>query len=136
MSDFHERYGRPELQLPPDRSTGLVFATVAAIVAYFWRASPTVMWTALGIAMALVLVSFMRPLLLRPANILWMKFAHLLSRIMNPLVMLVLFAIAIVPTGLIMQLLRDPLGRKRSGVEVTYWIKRRDDPPPNMRNQF
>ena len=42
--NFHEDYERPDLPLPPDRSTGLVFTAIALIVAYLWRNDPTV-WT-------------------------------------------------------------------------------------------
>jgi hypothetical protein len=62
----------------------------------------------------------------------------LLHRIVNPLVMFLMFAIAFIPMGLLMRLVYDPLRLKRlSGVE-TYWL----DPDPaetklrSMRNQF
>jgi hypothetical protein len=48
--NFHERYDRPELPLPPDRSTGLVFTAIALIVAYVWRNDQTVMTVALALA--------------------------------------------------------------------------------------
>ena len=135
---FHEQFDRPELPLPPDRSTGLVFAAVAAIVAYFWRSSPAVMTISLGLAGTLALVSFTVPHILRPLNILWMRFAVLLSKVMNPIVMLVLFAIAIVPAGLIMQLVRDPL-RRRRGDGSSHWLpvsSAERSSQSNMKNQF
>lgn len=135
-ADFHERYAHPDLQLPPERSTGLVFTAVALAVAYFWRANVTVLTLALGLAAVLAFVSFVTPHVLRPLNILWMRFALLLSKVMNPIVMLVLFAITIIPAGLIMQRLRDPLRRRRSGTEQSYWIDRRPQEQTSMRNQF
>lgn len=135
---LHEQFDRPELPLPPDRSTGLVFAVVALAVAYFWRASPTVLTVALILAAALAAVSFTVPSLLRPLNIAWMRFAVLLSRIMNPIVMLLLFAIAIVPAGLIMQLMRDPLRRRRNSTS-SHWIPvsaAERSAQSNMKNQF
>lgn len=118
---LHEQFERPELPLPSDRSTGLVFAAVALVVAYFWRNNTTTLTVALALAVSLATVSFAAPSLLRPLNIAWMRFAVLLSRIMNPIVMLVLFAVAIIPTGLIMQLVRDPLRRRKGNVD-SYWI--------------
>jgi len=50
-----------------------------------------------------------------------MRFALLLSKVVNPIVMLVLFAIAIIPFGLVMQLFRDPL-RRRKGEVASYWL--------------
>lgn len=120
-ANFHERLDRPELPLPPDRSTGLVFAAVALVVAFFWRSNPSVLTVALILAAVLVAVSILRPSILRPLNIVWMRFALLLSKIVNPVVMLVLFAVAIVPTGLLMQFFRDPL-RRRKGDAASYWL--------------
>lgn len=119
--NFHERLDRPELPLPPDRSTGLVFAAVALIVAFFWRSNVSVVTVALALAAALTVISLVRPSILRPLNVVWMRFALLLSKIVNPVVMLVLFAVAIIPTGLIMQLFRDPL-RRRRGEAASYWL--------------
>lgn len=134
--NFHEQYERPELPLPPDRSTGLVFTAVALIVAYFWRADETVLKIALAIAAVLALVSFIAPILLRPLNIVWMRFALLLSKVMNPIVMLALFAVAIVPAGLIMQTRYDPLRRKRRPDAKSYWLERKKDEGASMTNQF
>lgn len=135
---LHEQFERPEMPLPPDRSTGLVFTAVALIVAYIWRSNTTTLTIALGLAAVLVVVSFTAPMILRPLNIAWMRFAMLLSRVMNPIVMLVLFAIAIVPTGLIMQIVRDPL-RRRKGSADSYWIpmdRSENAHRSSMKNQF
>ena len=114
-SNLHEQYERPELPLPPDRSTGFVFTIVALIAAYLWRTDPAVWKIALGIAAILAVASLTAPILLRPLNIVWMRFALLLSRVMNPVVMMALYLVAIVPAGLIMQTRYDPLRRKRRG---------------------
>jgi hypothetical protein len=134
--NFHERYERPELPLPPDRSTGLVFTAVALIAAYFWRADAKVLMVALAIAVVLCLASLFKPIVLRPLNVVWTRFAVLLSRVMNPIVMLLLFAAAIVPAGLLMQLRRDPLRRRRQPDVKSYWIERPKDAVTSMTNQF
>lgn len=134
--NFHEHYERPELPLPPDRSTGLVFAAVALIVAWLWRADPMVFNVSLIVASVLAAISLFAPILLRPLNIVWMRFALLLSKVMNPIVMLLLFLIAIVPAGLIMQTRYDPLRRKRKPDAPTYWIERKRDANASMINQF
>ncbi len=135
---LHEHFERPELPLPPERSTGLVFAAVAAAVAYFGRSHPALVAIGSGSAVALVVISFTVPHILRPLNILWMRFAVLLSKIFNPVVMLILFAIVIVPAGLLMQLVRDPLRRKRDGGS-SYWLPVSSverSSQSSMKNQF
>ncbi len=135
---LHEQFERPELPLPSDRSTGMVFAAVALVVAYISRNHAITLTIALALAAALILVSLAQPSLLRPLNIAWMRFAVLLSKVMNPIVMLVLFAIAIIPTGLIMQLVRDPLRRRKVDTN-SYWISTNHSEragQSSMKNQF
>ena len=133
--NFHEDYERPELPLPPDRSTGLVFTAIALIVGYLWRADPTVMTIALAVAGVLAALSLLYPIALRPLNIVWMRFALLLSKVMNPIVMGLLFLVAIVPAGLLMQIGYDPL-RRRKPTGSTFWIERKKDDASSMTNQF
>src|SRR5262245_41638732 len=113
-TNFHESYDGTEAKAPSDRSTGLLFATIAAIVAALWRGSPGVLLGGLGIATLLAVVSFTAPVLLRPINVLWFKFGLLLHRIVSPIVLFAVFALVFVPAGAIMRLCRDPLrGRRR-----------------------
>ena len=132
---LHEQFDRPEMPLPPDRSTGLVLAAFALTVAYVWRSHEMTKMVALSLAAVLAVLSFAKPSILRPLNIAWMRFAGLLSMIMNPIVMLVLFALVIVPAGLIMQLCRDPL-RQRKADKLTYWITPVRNERSSMANQF
>ena len=92
--------------------------SIALVVAYFWRNDPTVLNVSLWIAGVLALVSLSVPILLRPLNIVWMRFALLLSKVMNPIVMFLLFLVAIVPAGLLMQIGYDPL-RRTPGRQAT-----------------
>lgn len=134
--NFHENFERPTMPLPPDRSTGLVLAALAAFVAYFLRSSPAGFYAAGGVAAALVTISLLRPIWLRPLNIVWMRLALLLSKIVNPVVMFVLFALVIVPSGLLMRLRHDPLRKHRLLATESYWIPRTRDDRSSMRNQF
>jgi hypothetical protein len=54
---------------------------------------------------------------------------------MNPIVMGILFVVAIVPAGLIMQRFADPLRKKRLPGSGSYWVPRQTQ-PGSMRNQF
>jgi len=135
-SSFHERYDRTPPALPSDRSTGLVFAAVALGMAYFWRTNITALGAAVAMAALLAACSLVAPHLLHPLNVAWMRFAHLLSRVINPIVMLVLFGGVIVPAGLLMQRLRDPLRQHRTGTETSYWISRQAQERTSMKNQF
>ena len=137
--NFHESYAGSEIKPPSERSTGLLFAAVAAIVAVSWRNSPNVPWVALGIAAMLAAISLIAPVLLRPLNILWFRFGLLLHRVVNPIVMFAVFAAVFVPAGAMMRLWRDPLRlRRRTTGASTYWIERRENgnAAGSMTNQF
>ena len=134
--NFHEQFDRPEIPLPSDRSTGLVFASVFAIVAFLWRSSDIVLYVALAFTLSFTAVSLVRPIIIRPLNIVWMKFALLLNKIVNPVVMMVLFAVVITPAGLLMQLRADPLRKRRQANTPSYWIDRDSKQTSSMINQF
>jgi hypothetical protein len=136
--NFHESYSQGDVKPPSERSTGFVFVAVAVIVGVLWRHTPAVVWSCAAIAVVLLLASLLAPGLLKPLNILWFKFALLLHRIVNPVVMFIIFAIAFVPGGFLMRLKRDPLRLRRLPSSRTYWIERIEEAqtPNSMKNQF
>jgi hypothetical protein len=137
-SNFHEAFAHEVVTPPPARSTGLVFTAAALIVAILWRHNASVVVAALSIAAVLCFVSIWRPRLLAPLNIAWFRLALALNAVMSPLVMAVIFAVAIVPFGFALQLLSDPLRKKRNPDAKTYWLQRdaTSNPPSSMINQF
>lgn len=135
--NFHEHFEQQPPPMPSPRSTGLVFAAVALIVAVVWRTQLEVAGTALASSAAFATLAWLAPGRLEPLNTAWFRFALLLNRIVSPVVMLVLFAIVIVPAGLIMQRRYDPLLARRRAGRSTYWISRGEQSrTTDMRNQF
>jgi hypothetical protein len=134
--NFHETLTTGEVKPPSPRSTGIVFTVVALILAYLYRGNGMVLWPALIAAAGLGAASWLVPELLQPLNRLWFRFGLLLHKIVNPIVMLVLFGIVIVPAGLIMRIWHDPLRSRRDPAATSYWISRSDARPGSMRNQF
>ena len=135
--NFHEAFGGESVPLPSERSTGLVFATVALIVALIWRSNDTVLLVSGVCAGAFLFVSLAIPKVLRPLNIAWFRLGMLLNRIVSPVVMFVLFAFVILPFGLVMQLFYDPLRKQRPDDHETVWVdKTAEGPPGSMINQF
>ena len=136
-TNFHERFAAADVKPPTERATGLVFAAVAVIVAFLWRNEPPTPWWALGVAAVLAFVSLVAPALLKPLNLLWFKFGILLHRVVNPVVMFLLFALVFVPAGALMRLWHDPLRLRRRPEAQTYWIYRANEHSTgSMTNQF
>jgi hypothetical protein len=136
--NFHEEYRHEDVPPPSERSTGFVFAGVAVIIGAFFYDNLTVLAAWWALAAALALVSWLRPRLLGPVNRVWFKFSLLLYRIVNPVVMLLMYVVAIVPFGMVMQLLRDPLRAKPRKELPSYWIEKQaeDRQESSMTNQF
>ena len=139
---LHERL-QPDEPLPrgSDRAFGLAFAFVGAMAG---GALPLILggtphWWVLGIAAALLAVALARPGLLALPNRGWYRVRLLLSRIVNPLVMAVLFYGVVTPTGLALRAFgKDPLRRRFDPAATSYWLPR-DPPgpaPDTMRRQF
>jgi hypothetical protein len=138
---LHENlYREDEIVGPSNRKFGITFAVVFALLAtlklYHW--SPWFYaWAALCVMM--LALSFLWPEGLAPLNRAWLKLGLLLHRLVNPVVMMLLFYGTILPIGLLMRLSgKDLLRLKRDPHAKSYWIQRTDDRPwaESMRQQF
>lgn len=137
----HESHARDEeIKGSTDRAFGIVFVVVFLIIGLWpvmWGNAPRV-WS-LSIAGVLLLLALIRPSILAPLNRLWMKFGLLLHKITNPLIMGLVFFLAVLPTGLIMRMLgKDILRCKLDPDAKSYWIERTPPgpDPDSMPNQF
>jgi len=136
----HESFDRDEAAQPgSDRTFGLVMAGALALLSLVngWHLGRVWPWT-LAIALLFVIAALLWPSSLRPLNRLWMKLGLLLHRIVNPIVMGLLFYGTIWPTGLVMRIRgRDLLRLKRDPSAASYWIARAPGPAPEtMKDQF
>ncbi len=140
-SQFHEnRSHSDKIKVGSERAFGLVFAIVFVLVglAPLLDQLPVRIW-ALATAGGFVFAALITPNILRPLNLIWFKFGLLLHKIVNPVIMGLLFVVTIVPMALIFRLIgKDPLNRKLDPEASSYWI-RRSPPgptPDSMKNQF
>lgn len=140
-SQLHEDFSREEhVKAGSDRGFGQVFAGFFAIVSALsaWRGHTSWHW-ALPLAVAFLVAAYTYPKLLSPLNKLWLKFGLLLYKVMNPLVLGLLFFITITPIGLVMRLFgKDFLRLRLDRGARSYWIDRSPPgpPPQSMKNQF
>jgi hypothetical protein len=138
--NFHERFDRQEVVAGSERSFGYVIAGALVAITFV----PLVRgndprWYLLPIALIFAVLALFVPAWLRPLNRLWYAFGLLLQKVVNPVVMLAIFVLGVVPTGLILRSMgKDPMGRKFDANSETYWITRDPPGPPpgTMKNQF
>jgi hypothetical protein len=136
-AQFHEHLQHDDAApRASDRSFGVVFTVVFAIVGLLpLLDGHAVRWWALGIAAAFAALAFIRPALLAPLNRVWMAFGKLLHKFVSPLILGLLFLIAVVPTSLWLRLRgADPLRLKPDPSAPSYWLPR--DPPGPARASF
>lgn len=126
--------------LPSNRSFGTLFVVVFALVGGWslWRGGSTYPWW-FGASIVTLLFTLLAPSLLTPLNRAWMKFGELLARIVNPIVLGILFYLIITPFGVVKRMTGwDPMRRRLDRDAGTYWIDRRP-PGPNpdsLPNQY
>lgn len=96
-------------------------------------------WLWLIAAISFGLTGLLAPKRLMTLNRLWMRFGNLLNRIVNPLVLGLMYLILIMPVGVVMKLFgRDIMQRKFDSRTDSYW-QHRENPttkPENFHNQF
>ena len=138
---FHESFQREEdVKSSSNRTFGLVFFVVFAIVSV-WPVlfgNPLRWWTA-PVAAGFLAVALIVPGWLAPLNRLWTKLGLLMHKVVNPLIMGLLFFVAITPMALALRLLgKDLLRLKRDPQAASYWIERTPPGPSadSMRRQF
>ena len=129
MAGLHEEFSREHaVEAASNKRFGLV---VGAILLVFGSIRADlhgeIGWLAGvlgGIGLALIVAALIKPDVLEPANRGWNKLGLLLHKVTNPLFLGAMYAIAIVPTGLMMRAFGvDPMGLRRPRKD-SYWIAR------------
>ncbi|MEK6627157.1 MAG: SxtJ family membrane protein [Bdellovibrionota bacterium] len=138
ISLSHENYNRAEKLKPgSEKNFGITLGSAFLLIALlplisknhprFWALIVTV--TFYGLA-------FIRPSLLKMLNILWLRLGLLLNALVSPIILLLLYFVAFIPTGLLLKLFKkDILDLKINKNSDTYWIKS-ESSTNSMRDQF
>lgn len=123
-----------------DRSFGFVFAAFFAIVAgasVYFGGERWPIWT--GLSLAFGITALVAPSVLAPLNRLWTKLGLLLSTVISPIVLGLIFYTCITPIGLLLRLTGKDLLRLRIEPDTkSYWIVRDPPGPPgdSLDKQF
>lgn len=135
----HEDYAREEhVEGSSDRGFGLtvggiLLAIMLVRLGLGWWSSGTigfnwVEWVLGGVGLPLVLLGLAVPAVLAPLNKGWTKLGLLLFKIVNPIVLGLIFLVTIIPIGFLLRVFgKDPLRLRFDADAESYWIPR--DPP-------
>jgi uncharacterized membrane protein len=126
-----------EIDRGSERNFGITFAVVFLLISgyRYWTANE-VLWWAVAVAAVLLVITVTVPSILKTPNEWWFKFGMLLGKVIAPIVMALVYLVALVPMGLLVRLFRKDILRLRLSPETeSYWIKRESQPQP-MKHQF
>ena len=126
-----------EINIGSEKSFGIIFSIIFLIVALYPLADSQGLYLwAVIVSAIFLLLALVAPKALSLPNKLWFKFGILLGSIVAPIVMVFVYFITVLPTGLIMRLLgKDLLMQKLDKNAKSYWIERKE-PMGSMKNQF
>jgi Saxitoxin biosynthesis operon protein SxtJ len=140
---FHEDFSRgDDVKSGTDRGFGLtvggILLLIAAARSYF-HGIGWVQYGLAGIGVALILLGLAAPKSLSGLHHAWVKLGLIMFRVVNPIVLALIYVVVIVPVGVLMRLTgRDPLHLRFDAKADSYWVVR-DPPgpaPDSMTNQF
>jgi len=118
-----------------NRSFGLLIGGVVLLVAgvHYWNErSDFFVWLIVGLVF--VAAALLMPHILAPLRRLWLKLGHLMSIVVSPIILALMYVLAIVVTGVLIRLFgKDLLSLKLKPGESSYWIER-NPPGPEFKS--
>ena len=116
----------PDIELPSNKKFGFFFTSVFAIVAAYFYNATQVPW-AYGFAFASVvflIVTLLKDEFLLPLNKVWMRFGLLLSIIVSPIILGLIFFGIFTPIAVFMRLSGRDEMRLKFNKKPSHWILR------------
>lgn len=115
--------------IPSNKSFGITFFIFFAVLAVIFIDSEKLLFLFTTGSLFFLVFGLLNSKILSPLNIVWSKFGRLISNIMNPIVMLLIYLIAVCPAKLFILLTnRDILSIKfdcKTNKANSYWKKRK-----------
>ena len=117
---------KPRIQLPENKKFGKFFCLIfflASLYTYYLKII-YLTYFLLFLSIVFLLLSYIAPRLLHPLNKIWMGFGYILSLIVKPIILGIIFFIIFTPVSIIMKILRrDELLLKKRNVS-SFWKTR------------
>ena len=117
-----------QIKLPSNKSFGLVFFVVFLLIAiYQYKANASINFVLITISLSFLFLGIINSKILTPLNKLWMKFGLLLGKIVNPIVLGLIFFGLFTPISFFMKLIRrDELNLKINKKNSNWRINNED----------
>lgn len=121
-----------ENYLPSNRNFGVTIGMIMLIMCLFFYSN-------ILFALSLLIFSLgvINSSLLKIPNLLWFKFGMILAKIINPIVLGLIYLLLFIPTAIALRLFKkDVLNLKVRNYENTYWVKNKEYEIFDMKDQF
>tara|TARA_B100001287_G_scaffold30559_1_gene21790 strand:- start:754 stop:1161 length:408 start_codon:yes stop_codon:yes gene_type:complete len=130
---------KQDLKQGSNRSFGIVFSIFFALLAfYFYYKNENINIPIILISVIFLILGLFKSNILTPLNILWFKFGILLSKIISPLIMYLIFFIIVTPLAILAKIVRKDflnLDKNKNLKKMTYWEKK-EKYKNSMKDQF
>jgi len=115
---------------------GIVFFIFFLLIAlYPLMNNESIRFWSLIISLIFLILGLLKPRILAPLNIAWIKLGILLGKFISPIVMAIIFFLVITPIGLLMRFVGKDLLNLKFNNHKSYWIKKKGE-KSEMKNQF
>ena len=116
-------------KIPSVKNFGITFTVVFILLGIFLN------YFFFTISLILLLITYLKPGYLKTPNILWFKFGIMISKIVSPIIMGIIFFGVVTPIGFVMKYIffKNLLSLKKKDLN-THWVKK--DEKINFEDQF
>lgn len=133
-----------KISASPIASSNRSFGIIFSLILFLYGSAPIIHGETfrpmpLIFAGILATTAIICPKLLGPAKSVWIRFGDMLHKIASPISLSLIFCMAVIPTAVLIRLLRkDPLRLKIDPKVDTYWIDRTPagPSPDSLRKQY
>ena len=118
-----------------------LFGFIVSIIICFFSMIPfffkkDIFFYGIYFAILVVIITLTKPILLNPIKLNWIKLGEIISKILSSLILITIYILMIIPTGLLLRLFRmDVLNLKVNKKNKSYWRFRKNY-SSSMKDQF
>ena len=139
---LHENYSDEEpVEVGSDRTFGCTVGSILILIgatkAFVAGAAHPIACLAFAAGAVLLLLGIVAPSRLSKLNKIWLKVGTTIAKVINPIILAVLFFLLVTPMALVMRIVgKRPLRLAPDRMAATYWIEREPGGASSMTRQF
>lgn len=121
-----------ENYLPSNRNFGVTIGIIMLIICFFFYSN-----VLFALSLLILSLGVINSSLLKIPNLLWFKFGLILAKIINPIMLGLIYLLLFLPTAIVLRLFKkDLLYLKARNNKNTYWVENKEYEIFDMKDQF